>query len=146
MMSESIDHRAGRRWERHTDRGFPYRGFGRGWYQLGWSREVELCEVQPLRYFDDDLVMYREEGGALRLMDAYCAHYGAHLGYGGVVESSGIRCPFHAWLWDKDGRNVEVPYGEGRCSKRTLKVWAVREQAGLIFVWYSSDGAAPEWD
>ncbi len=146
MMSEPVDRGSGRRWERHEDRGFLYAGFGRGWYQLGWSRELEPGEVQPLRYFDEDLVIYRDEGGDLRLMDAYCAHYGAHLGYGGVVESGGIRCPFHAWLWDKDGRNIEVPYGEGRCSKRTMKVWTVREYAGLIFVWYSPDGAAPEWE
>ena len=146
MTSPPLDRGAGRRWRDHVDRGFPYAGFARGWYQLGWSRDLAVGNVAPLRFFDDDLVMYRDKGGIVRVMDAYCAHYGAHLGYGGVVESSGIRCPFHAWLWDHDGRNVEVPYGEGRCSKRTIKMWTVREHGGLIFVWYPSDSGTPEWD
>ena len=43
-------------------------------------------------------------------IDAFCPHLGAHLGYGGLVEESTIRCPFHAWRFDGTGACVEVPY------------------------------------
>jgi phenylpropionate dioxygenase-like ring-hydroxylating dioxygenase large terminal subunit len=129
-----------------TDRGLPFPGFPRGWYQAGWSALLAIGDVRPLRYFDTDLVIYRSAEGKPHVLDAFCGHYGAHLGYGGTVEDSSIRCPYHGWLWDHEGNNIEVPYGDGRCSKRTIRRWHVVETCGIIFLWYSSDGSAPDWD
>lgn len=129
-----------------TDRGLPFPGFPRGWYQAGWSALLAIGDVRPLRYFDTDLVIYRSAEGKPHVLDAFCGHYGAHLGYGGTVEDSSIRCPYHGWLWDHEGNNIEVPYGDGRCSKRTIRRRHVVETCGIIFLWYSSDGSAPDWD
>ena len=42
--------------------------------------------VSPnLRYFDQELVIFRTESGAVKVLDAYCPHMGAHLGYGSVI-------------------------------------------------------------
>jgi nitrite reductase/ring-hydroxylating ferredoxin subunit len=128
-----------------TDRGLPFPGFPRGWYQAGWSALLAIGDVRPLRYFDTDLVIYRSAEGKPHVLDAFCGHYGAHLGYGGTLEDSSIRCPYHGWLWDHEGNNIEVPYGDGRCSKRTIRRWHVVEACGIIFLWYSSDGSAPDW-
>jgi 3-ketosteroid 9alpha-monooxygenase subunit A len=128
-----------------AERGVPYIGFGRGWYQAGWSADVAEGDAKPMRYFARDLVIYRGSDG-VHVLDAFCGHYGAHLGHGGKVEDGSIRCPYHGWLWDSEGRNTDVPYGDGRCSKRAIGKWHTAEASGVIFIWYSSDGAPPDWD
>jgi 3-ketosteroid 9alpha-monooxygenase subunit A len=129
-----------------ADRGLPFSGVPRGWYQAAWSAELAVGDVRPLRCFDRELVIYRSTGGQAHVLDAFCGHYGAHLGHGGTVEGSSIRCPYHGWLWNGEGRNVEVPYGDGRCANRVLRTWPVVEASGIIFIWYSPDRSSPNWD
>ncbi len=66
--------------------------------------------VKPLHYFGRELVVFRGEDGVAHVLDAHCPHLGAHLGFGGRVEGGALRCPFHGWLWNGDGRCLEVPY------------------------------------
>jgi phenylpropionate dioxygenase-like ring-hydroxylating dioxygenase large terminal subunit len=125
-------------------RNFPYESIPTGWYQVAWSDDVAPGEVVPLRYFEQDLVLYRGESGALHLFDGHCPHMGAHLGYGGCVAGDTIECPFHGWRFDGDGRNCEIPYAE-RPNKTRLRSWPVVELASLVLTWYSATGAPPAW-
>ncbi len=128
-----------------NQREFPYEGIPEGWYQVAWSNEIEPGAVIPLRYFGTDLVLYRLETGELRLTGAYCPHMGAHLGYGGRVDGTDIVCPYHAWRFDSDGRNCEVPYADGP-NRTRLHQWSVTEEATIVSAWYSPDGSSPKWD
>ena len=125
-------------------RGFPYRTQPTGWFQLGWSADFPAGQVRPLKYFSRDLVAYRGESGAVRVFDAFCPHFGAHLGHGGCVEGDDIICPFHAWRFDGEGVNVEVPYSRRRRTANRLVSWSVTEQDGIVFVWHHADGAVSE--
>jgi nitrite reductase/ring-hydroxylating ferredoxin subunit len=53
-----------------------------GWFQVLYSGELGIGEAKPITYFDRDLVIFRTESGVAKVIDAYCAHMGAHLGYG----------------------------------------------------------------
>jgi 3-ketosteroid 9alpha-monooxygenase subunit A len=117
-----------------------------GWFQIGWSRGFPRGEVRPLRYFGHDLVAYRDEDGALHVLDAHCRHLGAHLGYGGTVSGDCIVCPFHGWHWGPDGRNRYIPYQPDRPNKaRRLKSWPVHEHAGVAYLWHDLTESAPAW-
>ena len=70
-----------------------------GWFFVAYSDELAVGDVKPLHYFGRDLVLFRNESGQAGLLDAYCPHLGAHLGYGGEVQGDSIRCPFHAWAF-----------------------------------------------
>jgi Rieske [2Fe-2S] domain len=59
---------------------WPYEVYATGWYQVGYSAELAAGDVRPLMYFDQDLVLFRTEGGEAALLDAYCPHLGAHRG------------------------------------------------------------------
>lgn len=117
-----------------------------GWFQIAYSHELAAGAVKPLRYFGRDLVLYRGESGAVHVFDAFCAHLGAHLGYGGRVCGDDIQCPFHGWRWDCDGQNVEIPYSAQVNRSRRLNPWEVREGSGTIFLWHDPSGAGPSYD
>ncbi|MGI9287373.1 MAG: Rieske 2Fe-2S domain-containing protein, partial [Pseudomonadales bacterium] len=55
-----------------------------GWYGVAFTSELQAGGVKPLKYFDQDLVLFRTEDGVAHVLEAFCPHLGAHLGYGGV--------------------------------------------------------------
>jgi phenylpropionate dioxygenase-like ring-hydroxylating dioxygenase large terminal subunit len=101
--------------------------------------------VLPLHYFGQELVLFRSEDGQASVLDAHCAHLGAHLGYGGRVDGDCIVCPFHEWKWDLDGTNVEIPNSSRESQRRKMRQWPLLEDAGLIFVWHDPAGGPPQW-
>ena len=93
---------------------FPFPRYPNGWFQVAYSDELPAGGVMPLEYFGKHLVLYRGEDGQAFVLDAYCPHLGAHLGYGGKVVGNCIKCPFHSWKFDGTGQCVEVPYSRGQ--------------------------------
>jgi 3-ketosteroid 9alpha-monooxygenase subunit A len=124
--------------------GFPYKSYPAGWFQVGWSAEFLPATATARTFFGTELAIYRGDSGELYIIDAYCPHYGAHLGYG-AVEGDCLRCPFHSWLWDADGRAIEIPYSERLNSSRKVRHWHVREKNGVAFVWHHPFGDPPAW-
>ena len=74
-----------------------------GWFQVAWSDEIGVGDVHKMKYFDQEMVAWRAESGQLTVMNAYCEHLGAHLGYGGNVVGEVLQCPFHGWQWNQRG-------------------------------------------
>jgi 3-ketosteroid 9alpha-monooxygenase subunit A len=127
-------------------RNFPYTSQPTGWFQLGWSQDFPAGVVVPLRYFGQELVAYRGASGSVHLFDAYCPHLGAHLGYGGKVDGDDIVCPFHAWRFDCEGCNIDIPYSARKSTANRLRRWHVREELGVVYFWHDENGIAPRWD
>ena len=119
--------------------------FPNGWFQVAYSDELGTNGVMPLHYFGEHLVLFRGEDGVPRVLDAYCPHLGAHLGVGGIVEDNCIRCPFHAWRFDGDGRCIDVPYAEKIPPLAKTRAWPVIEANGLIMVYHHMEGAPPAY-
>ena len=72
----------------------------------------ELTEV-PLRVriLGEDLVMFRDLGGRIGLLNMHCSHRGASLEFG-VISERGIRCFYHGWHYDIDGTVLDTPAGK----------------------------------
>lgn len=129
-----------------------------GWFLVAYSHELAPGEARPTRYFGREMVLFRTESGDARVLDAYCPHLGAHLGYGihehtgkgGEVRGETIVCPFHGWRFNGAGDCVEVPYASKLPPKAQhgpmLKSWPVTEKNGIVWVWYHPDDAAPMWE
>ena len=64
-----------------------------GWFQVAWSDEIKVGDVHRMKYFDREMIAWRAQSGQLTVMDAYCEHLGAHLGYGGHVVGRGPAVP-----------------------------------------------------
>jgi phenylpropionate dioxygenase-like ring-hydroxylating dioxygenase large terminal subunit len=120
-----------------------------GWFIVDEAPELLAGETKVLRVFGSDVVLYRGEDGAPRLVDAYCAHLGAHLGVGGRVEGGCVRCPFHGWLYDgDDGKCVEIPYGDmDRIPSRArIRSYPCVERNQMVWAWHHAEGGAPFYE
>jgi 3-ketosteroid 9alpha-monooxygenase subunit A len=125
---------------------FPHPGYPTGWFQVAWSAEIDPGSVRPLRYFGQDLVLYRGEAGEAHILDAHCRHLGAHLGHGGKVCGDEIECPFHGWRWGPQGENTDIPYSSKPNRSQRLRAWPVREVNGFVLVWHDTQGREPTWE
>src|SRR4029077_3674474 len=104
-------------------------------------------------------VAFRDTNGRLGFLDELCCHRGASLALG-RVEDCGIRCLYHGWKYAVDGTIMETPnlatptfrervkHGaypvrEAGGRARGYFVWAVREPAGLAWVYLGPPGPEP---
>ena len=126
---------------------FPYyRAFPYSWYFACYSDDLAVGAVTPLRYLGRDLIVWRSEDGAAHVMDAYCPHLGAHLGYGGRVEGCELVCPYHWWHYDADGRNTEIPYSDRVNKRAQVKTYPTIDRNGLVMFWYHPLDQPPAWE
>lgn len=122
------------------------RGMPDGWFAVAWSKDLVAGEVRRLRYFGEDLVLFRTRSGEARVLDAYCVHLGAHLGEGGRVVGDTIQCPFHGWRFDGSGVCVDIPYCKKIPPKARLRGWDVVERNRMIHVWRHAEQKPPSWE
>jgi phenylpropionate dioxygenase-like ring-hydroxylating dioxygenase large terminal subunit len=105
---------------------------------------------QPICFFDDlnelplrvtilgeDLVVFRDQSGAVGLLELHCPHRGTSLEFG-LIDPRGIRCCYHGWLFAPDGSILETP---GEPADSTLKdrlchgAYPTHEHNGIVFAY-----------
>ena len=107
----------------------------------------ELAGPRPLkavRVLGQDLVLFRDPAGRLGLLDRDCPHRGADLAFG-RLEDGGLRCLFHGWLFDTEGKCLETPAEpvESRvCSRVRQRAYPVQERGGIVFA-FLGEGPPP---
>src|SRR5215471_9077028 len=61
-----------------------------------------------IRVLGEDLVLFRDRRGRVGLIEARCAHRRANLCLG-TVALEGLRCRYHGWLYDAQGKILDAP-------------------------------------
>jgi len=117
-----------------------------GWFQVAWSDEIGVGDVHSMKYFGREMVAWRAESGQLTVMNAYCEHLGAHLGFGGTVCGEVLQCPFHGWQWNSQGRNVCIPYQDKPNRGRRITTYPVVERNESVYIWNDAQGREPFFD
>jgi phenylpropionate dioxygenase-like ring-hydroxylating dioxygenase large terminal subunit len=88
-----------------------------------------------VRILGEDLVAFRDKSGAIGLLELHCPHRGTSLEFG-LIDEKGIRCCYHGWLFDVDGKILETPGVEGTLKDRLCHgAYPVHEYAGLVFAY-----------
>jgi phthalate 4,5-dioxygenase len=117
----------------------------RYWQPVALAEELTGSRpVKAVRILGQDLVLFRGPDGRLGLLDRDCPHRGADLAFG-RLEDGGLRCLFHGWLFDTDGKCLETPGEppESRiCSRVRQRAYPVQERAGIVFA-FLGEGAPP---
>lgn len=119
------------------------------WWPVAVAEDVK-DKPALIRVLGEDLVLFRLEDGSLGLIGAVCAHRCANLGLG-RIEKDGLRCVYHGWKYDKNGKLLETP-GQPDLEKVAERVnhpaYKVVEHAGVIFAYLGPDPAPllPQYD
>ena len=61
-----------------------------------------------VRLLGENLVAFRDTAGRVGLVQENCPHRGASL-YFGRNEDAHLRCVYHGWAFDVDGKCVDMP-------------------------------------
>src|SRR3989338_6773215 len=75
-----------------------------GWFRIFDSIQLKIGQVEQVKAFGQQLVVFRTEKGKAAVLDAYCPHLGANLAIEGTVVGETVRCPFHGWQFDVTGK------------------------------------------
>ena len=113
------------------------------WQPIAASQEMPSGgDPLPIRILSEDLVLFRDDQDRLGLIQRNCPHRGTDLSYG-RVENGGIRCLYHGWLFDKDGKCLEQPAEKRQfCDSIKMKSYPVQEKGGAIWC-YMGEGEPP---
>ncbi|WP_240322848.1 Rieske 2Fe-2S domain-containing protein [Austwickia chelonae] len=95
----------------------------------------------PLDLFGESLVAWRAADRRAIVASRFCPHQGASLALGSVSDGM-LRCPFHGWCFDGDGRCVSIPGVDQIPPTARTRTYPVVERYGYIWVWYGSDEPA----
>ena len=122
---------------------------GGTWFRSYWlpvSRSDEIFDIpKSVKVLGEELVLFRAKSGEIGLVGQDCPHRGASLEYADV-ETKGIRCPYHGWLFDVNGNCLEQPSefkGKEFCSKVRQKAYPTKELGGLIFAYLGPNRSDP---
>jgi phenylpropionate dioxygenase-like ring-hydroxylating dioxygenase large terminal subunit len=119
----------------------------RYWQPIALARELPVGgDPLSIDILGEELVLFRDEDARLGLLHRHCCHRGSDLSFG-RVECGGLRCLYHGWVFDVNGKCLEQPL-EPRDSTFKDKVrqpsYPVIERAGAFFA-YMGPGEAPEF-
>ncbi len=84
--------------------------FRRYWIPALLASELPGPDCAPVRarLLGEDLVAFCDTEGRYALLDRYCPHRGVSLFYA-RNEECGLRCSYHGWKFDVEGRCVDMP-------------------------------------
>lgn len=98
-----------------------------------------------VRLFGEDLVAYRSPNGKIGLIEEHCPHRRASMMIA-KNEDCGLRCLYHGWLIDGQGRVLDTPAepADSRLKDRVTAVaYPVREAGGIVWTYMGPDAHVP---
>ena len=115
------------------------------WQPVALKEEIDPPrEAKAVKIMGEDLVLFRDDNRNYGLIDRRCPHRGADLHFG-RLEDGGIRCPFHGWLFNINGKCMEQPAEPAESkfyTKIKIKSYPCKEINGIIFT-YMGKGNPP---
>ena len=119
----------------------------RFWIPFMTSKELPEADGAPLRVtlLGEQLLAFRDTDGRVGLIDEFCPHRRASLFFG-RNEECGIRCVYHGWKFDVEGKCLEVPSepaDSNLARKVRLTAYPVHEAGGLLWAWMGPAAERP---
>ena len=118
----------------------------RFWHPVALSSQLTDLPL-AIRVMGEDLVVFHDHSGRVGLLHRHCSHRRASLEYG-RIEDLGIRCCYHGWLFDIDGRVLEAPAepdGSPIPESVVQGAYPALEIKGLVFAYLGPPGEMPDF-
>lgn len=125
----------------------------RYWLPAMLAEELPEPDGTPIRVrlLGEDLVAFRDSAGRVGLLAELCSHRCTSLAYG-RNEDGGLRCIYHGWKFDVEGRILETPAEPPESMIRhhlRHKAYPVREMGGVLWTYMGPRDRMPvfpEWE
>jgi phthalate 4,5-dioxygenase oxygenase subunit len=119
----------------------------RYWMPALLSREIAEPDCPPVRVrlLGEDLVAFRDSDGKVGLLGEHCPHRGTSL-YFGRNEECGLRCIYHGWKMDVEGKVLDTPAepaGSTLKDKVRHTAYPCHEAAGIVFAYMGLTDRSP---
>jgi len=113
--------------------------FRRYWIPFMIDEELAEPDAPPKRVtlLGEELLAFRDSERRIGLVDRYCVHRRADLYYG-RNEECGLRCAYHGWKYDIEGRCVDMPSEPADSTFKDeirIKAYPTREWGGVIWAY-----------
>ncbi|MGN6517376.1 MAG: Rieske 2Fe-2S domain-containing protein [Rhizomicrobium sp.] len=117
------------------------------WYMAALARDVKRGGMKRMLLLGEPVVVGRMKNGDLFALRDICPHRGVPLSAGKVLGDASVECPYHGWRFKKDGVCSLIPStvdGQDNIdpSKIRVRAYPVREQDGLIWVYFAANERA----
>ncbi|MBV9598458.1 MAG: Rieske 2Fe-2S domain-containing protein, partial [Chloroflexi bacterium] len=121
----------------------------RYWLPALLSEELPEPDGEPLqlRLLGENFVAFRDTNGRVGVLDENCPHRGASLAYARNQEC-GLRCIYHGWKVDADGRVVDMPTEPPTSTFRDRlrhPAYPVVEAGDVIWTYLGPSGSQPDF-
>ncbi|HEY7198958.1 MAG TPA: Rieske 2Fe-2S domain-containing protein [Candidatus Dormibacteraeota bacterium] len=109
------------------------------WVPAMLSSELPRPDCPPVRVMllGEKLIAFRATDGRVGLLDNFCPHRGASLFFG-RSEGCGLRCVYHGWQFDVEGRCIDMPSEPPESTfknKVSAKAYPCQERGGIVWAY-----------
>ena len=98
-------------------------------FQEDWTRRVRLL--------GEDLVLFKDRQGRFGLIAEHCPHRRVSFSIG-IPTEHGIRCAYHGWEFNAEGKCLHQPHEKDNCEFRdkvAIAGYPVEELGGMLFAY-----------
>jgi Rieske 2Fe-2S family protein len=124
--------------------------FERAWVCLGREEEAgQPGDYRAARMGRQGILLTRDAGGRLHALFNVCRHRGHELlEPGASANAHAIRCPYHGWVYELDGRlKSATRFGDVPCFEAAESgLVPVRAESWNGWIFVNVDGQAPPFD
>lgn len=113
------------------------------WYVAHWSHEVVAGKPHGMTILGEPIVIWRDDAGNVHAFADRCVHRLAPLSKG-RCEGSNLRCMYHGFLYDAQGRVISIPGQDVIPSIARVKTYPVVEQDSWVWIWMGDPARAAE--
>jgi nitrite reductase/ring-hydroxylating ferredoxin subunit len=118
------------------------------WIPVFLSNELPAPDSPPqrVRILGEDLIGFRTTSGDVGLVVNACPHRGASLFFG-RNEEQGLRCVYHGWKFDVEGRCVDMPSEPAESNfkgKVRVQAYPGVEWGGIVWIYMGPSEKQPE--
>lgn len=108
------------------------------WYPVHVAKDLVPGKIAGRKFLGSKIILYRDADGKPVAQSAYCAHLGADLSDGDMIDGQ-IRCPYHHWRFATDGACSQIASGHRPPRAARIFNYPVAEKWGLIWVFNGTE-------
>ncbi len=128
--------------------------FADGWACIGFAKDIpEKGDALPLEFIGRPVLVLRGTDDVVRVFDNVCRHRGMILIEKPTTVRTTIRCPYHSWCYELDGRLRSTPHVGGagvnshECIKKDeLGLMEIRSHVFMDMIFVNLSGNAPDFE